>query len=246
MIEKVEGIILNARNYGETSKIVNVLTKEHGIIGLMAKGAKNLKSELRSVTDKLTYGFFYIYYRENKLSNLTSVNIIDSFRNIKTDITKISYASFLLELSEQVYKQNNDDTVYDLLLASLKKIEEGYDPLVLTNILELKYLYFLGVMPIIDACSICGNKTSIVTLSSAKGGYICKNCFKNETIVSSNTIKLIRMFYYVDISKITKLDIKEQNKREINQFLDSYYDQYTGLYLKSKEFLKNISKVTIT
>ncbi len=246
MIEKVEGIILNARNYGETSKIVNVLTKEHGIIGLMAKGAKNLKSELRSVTDKLTYGFFYIYYRENKLSNLTSVDIIDSFRNIKTDITKISYASFLLELSEQVYKQNNDDTVYDLLLASLKKIEEGYDPLVLTNILELKYLYFLGVMPIIDACSICGNKTSIVTLSSAKGGYICKNCFKNETIVSSNTIKLIRMFYYVDISKITKLDIKEQNKREINQFLDSYYDQYTGLYLKSKEFLKNISKVTIT
>lgn len=246
MVEKVEGIILNVRNYGETSKIVNVLTKEHGIIGLMAKGARSLKSELRSVTDKLTYGFFYIYYRENKLSNLTSVDIIEPFRNLKTDIVKISYASFLLELSEQVYKQNNDETIYDLLLASLKKIEEGYDPLVITNILELKYLYFLGVMPIIDACSICGNKTSIATLSSVRGGYICRNCLKNETIVSSNTIKLIRMFYYVDISKITKLDVKEISKREINSFLDAYYDQYTGLYLKSKDFLKNISKVTLT
>ena len=44
MIEKVEGIVLNVRSYGETSKILNVLTKEHGIIGLMAKGAKGMKS----------------------------------------------------------------------------------------------------------------------------------------------------------------------------------------------------------
>ncbi len=245
MIEKVEGIILNVRSYGETSKIVNVLTKEHGIIGLMAKGAKTMKSDLRSVTDKLTYGFFHIYYKENKLSNLTSVDVINPFRKIKSDISKISYASFLLELAEQVYKQNQDEQIYQLLIAGLIKINEGYDSMVITNILELKYLYFLGVMPVIDACSICGSTASIATLSSIRGGYVCKNCLKNERIVSGNTIKLIRMFYYVDIPKITKLDIKDTSKREINQFLDEYYGEYTGLYLKSKEFLKNISKVSI-
>lgn len=246
MIEKVEGIILNVRSYGETSKIVNVLTREHGIIGLMAKGAKGMKSDLRSVTDKLTYGFFHIYYKEHKLSNLTSVDIINPFRNLKTDITRISYASFLLELTEQVYKQNGSDRIYDLLIEGLTKMNEGYDSMIITNILELKYLYFLGVMPVIDACSICGSKASIATLSSAKGGYVCKNCYTNEKLVSSNTIKLIRMFYYVDVSKITKLEVKEQSKREINAFLDEYYSEYTGLYLKSKEFLKNISKATIS
>ncbi len=245
MIEKVEGIVLNVRSYGETSKILNVLTKEHGIIGLMAKGAKGMKSELRSVTDKLIYGYFHIYYRENKLSNLTSVDIKKPFKQIKKDISKISYASFLLELTEQVYKQNGDDKIYDLLIAALVKIEEGYDPMIITNILELKYLYFLGVMPVIDACSICGSKVSIATLSSVKGGYVCRNCLKNEKIVSSNTIKLIRMFYYVELSKISKLDIKDISKREIGQFLDEYYGEYTGLYLKSKEFLKNISKVVM-
>lgn len=246
MIEKVEGIILNVKSYGETSKIVNVLTKEHGIIGLMAKGAKNMKSDLRSVTDKLTYGFFHIYYKENKLSNLTGVDVINPFRNLRTDIIKISYASFLLELTEQVYKQNSSDRIYDLLIDGLIKINEGYDPMIITNILELKYLYFLGVMPVIDACSICGSKASIVTLSSVKGGYVCRNCHTNENIVSSNTIKLIRMLYYVDVSKITKLEVKDQSKREINAFLDEYYSEYTGLYLKSKEFLKNVSKTTIS
>lgn len=56
MIE-VEGIVLNTISYGETSKIINVFTKD-GIIGMIAKGAKTLKSSLRSTTDKLTYGIF--------------------------------------------------------------------------------------------------------------------------------------------------------------------------------------------
>ena len=101
---------------------------------------------------------------EGIVSNLTSVDIKNPFKQIKKDISKISYASFLLELTEQVYKQNGDDKIYDLLIAALVKIEEGYDPMIITNILELKYLYFLGVMPVIDACSICGSKASIATL----------------------------------------------------------------------------------
>lgn len=245
MIEQVEGIIINEKAYGETSKIINVLTRDRGIIGIMAKGAKTMKSELRSVTDKLTYGTFNIYYKKDKLSTLISVDVINNLRNIKKDITKISYSSFLLELTEQVIKQNNDSDIYDMLINGILKINEGFDPLVITNILELKYLDKLGVMPIIDCCSVCGNTNNIVTLSSVRGGYICKNCLKNDTIVNEKTIKLIRMFYYVDISKISKLEVSDEAKFEINRFLDEYYDSYTGLYLKSKQFLNNLMKINV-
>ena len=46
--------------------------------------------------------------------------------------------------------------MYNLLISALVKINEGYDASVITNILELKFLDFLGVMPIIDRCSNCG------------------------------------------------------------------------------------------
>lgn len=244
MIEKVEGIIINEKSYGETSKIINLFTREYGVIGLMAKGAKTMKSPLRSVTGKLTYGNFYIVYKKDKLSTLTSVDILNSFKNIKTDIDKISYAGFLLELSEQVYRHNNSEQVYTLLIDSLLKIEEDFDSMVITNILELKYLDFLGVMPILNQCAICGSKTNIVALSSSLGGYVCSNCITNkEHIIDSKTIQLIRMFYYVDISKIEKLEIKDKYKQEINTFLDEYYDRYTGLYLKSKKFIQNLNNI---
>ena len=49
---EVEGIILSTQDYGETSKILNVITKEYGVIGVIAKGCKSLKSNLRSYLEK--------------------------------------------------------------------------------------------------------------------------------------------------------------------------------------------------
>lgn len=242
MIEKVEGIVINEKAYGETSKIINVITKEYGIIGIIAKGARTLKSEFRVSTAKLSYAYFNIIYKEGKLSTLVSADIINPFKSIIKDINKISYAVYILELSEQVVKQTNQN-IFDLMLSGLIKINEDYDPLIIMNIIELKYLDYLGVMPVLDRCSVCGTTNNIVTLSSDKGGYVCKNCYSTEKIISEKAIKLIRLFYYVDISKITKLEIGDVSKKEINDFLDMYYDRYTGLYLRSKTFLKNLEKV---
>ena len=245
MIEIVEGIVISEKAYGETSKIINVFTKEYGVIGMMVHGCRTLKSPLRSVTDKLSYGKFTIYYKKDKLSILSEVNILNPLKEIKKDIEKLSYASFLVDLSEQVVKQTSlVSTIYSLLIESLLKINEGFDPLVIMNMIELKYLDYLGVLPVLDACSICGRKTDIITLSSDKGGYLCSHCRTNEPIISKKAIQLIRMYYYVQISKIEKLEVSQEVKREINEFLDNYYDRYTGLYLKSKNFVKELAKLS--
>lgn len=243
MIKKVEGIVISEQDYSESSKILNVLTKDHGVIGIMAKGAKRMKSNLRGVTGKLTYGYFHIYYKPEKLSDLIGVDVINSFKNVKNDIVKISYATFLVELVHQIAKQEYDQAMYYLLINGIIKIDEGYDPLVITNIIELKLLNYLGVQPMLDGCAICGKKTDIITLSVEKGGYICTKCYNGERKASSKAIKLIRMFYYVDIAKITKLEISNEVKKEIDTFIDDYYDRYTGLYLKSKQLLTNLAKL---
>ena len=242
MIE-VEGIIVSEMDYKDTSKIIGIMTKTHGLISCIAKGAKRIKSPLRSTTGKLTYGKFQILYKEDKLSTLIEVDVINIFKKIKTDIICISYASFLVDLAGQVMKQNNNPEIYDLLISGLLKIDEGFDPSVITNIIELKYLDYLGVMPIIDSCAVCGRTNNIATISVRKGGYLCNYCRNDETLVDEKAIKLLRMFYYVDISKITKLDISQTVKNEIDKFLDEYYDDYTGLYLKSKKFLKDLNKI---
>ena len=242
-IESIEGIILTETNYSESSKILNIFTKEHGLLGVMSKGCRNMKSKLRGVSRKLLYGTIHIYYKPNGLSTLIGIDVINSFSKTIMDLEKVSYASFILDLTHQVIKQNDDPEIFDLLKDTLIKIEEGLNPLALTNILELKLLNYLGVSPSIDYCSNCGSDKQIVTLSSDVGGYICKNCYNNEPLVSDKTIKMIRMYYYVDIKNITKLDVSREVSIEINRFLDDYYDRYTGLYIKSKDFIKKINSL---
>ena len=238
MIKEIEGIIFKEIPYGETSKIIQVFTNE-GIIGVMCKGAKALKSPFRAVTLKFTYGKFNIYYKENKLSILESVDIINNFRRIKGDIVLLSYLNYITELTSQVIKQASDN-LYDLYINTVLKMEDGLDPLILTNILEIKYLDYLGVGLNLEECVGCGAKANILTIDGDRGGYVCVNCYQNEIIVDKKTIEMLRKYYYVEVKSISKLKISNQVKQEIDHFLNTYYERYTGLYLKSKNFLDKL------
>ena len=168
------------------------------------------------------------------------IYILNPLKKIKSDIVLISYLNYLAELTNQVIKQSNNLAIYDEFIAAILKIEEGLDPLVITNILEIKYLAELGVLFSLDECVICGSKTSIATIDADKGGFICLNCLTNEVIVDKKVIKMLRMYYYVNIKSISNIKVEDNIKDVINKFLDMYYERYTGLYLNSKNFLKNL------
>ncbi len=242
-IVDVKGLVLNETNYSDSSKILNVLTCEYGLIGILSKGCRNLKSKLRGSSRKLVYGTFHFYYKENSLSTLISIDVISDYPKTVMDLERVVYASYLLDLTRQVVKQSKDKSILPLLCSALEKIENGLSPAVVTNILELKYLDFLGVSPIVTGCANCGRTTNIVSLSPTAGGFICKDCYQNEGYYSDKAIKLLQMYYYVDLEKITKIDVNPKVNAEINKFLEDYYDRYTGIYLTSKKMLKNVIKL---
>jgi len=238
-IISVEGIVVSATPYKENSKILNILTKENGIIGCISKGCKSLKSKLRTISEKFAYGAFHMYYKEDGLSTLIDGDIKDYFINIRSDIIKVSYLSYICELSTNVYKESNSEEVYPLLISAILKIEEGLNPRIITNILELQYLEFLGINLNLDNCVVCGS-TKVVTLSLPKGGYVCSNHRTNEELMDEKVMKLLRLYNYVDISKISTLDIDEKVSKKISEIIDLYYDEYSGVYIKSKKMLKEL------
>ena len=243
IIKEVSGFILSEVPYGDTSKIINIFTSK-GIIGCIAKGAKSLKSNLRVNTIKYTYGNFLIDYKENKLSYIKEASIIDDLKNIKSDLLLISYLGYLVELTNQVIKQTDDyETLYNLFINVILKLNDKHNPLVLTNIYELKVLDYLGVGINFNCCSKCGSKTNIITIDGDIGGYVCSKCYTNEFIYDDKTIKMLRLYYLIDVSSISELKISDKVVNNINKFIEVYYDRYTGLYLKSKNFLKNINNL---
>lgn len=239
MLRKIEGVVVSETPFKENSKILNILTQE-GIIGVVAKGCKNIKSPLRLLANKLTYAEFNIFFNENKLSTLKDGTILNNFNYIRTCPTLIPYSVFIYitDLVKQVVKQSNNEQIYNIYIETIKKIEDGLDPIVMMNILEIKMLDFLGCPIELNSCIKCGSTKNIVTINADLGGYICGNCYTNEIIYNEKTRKMLRMYYLVDISSIKELKIDKQVIDDINNFLTVYYDRYTGIYIHTKKFLE--------
>lgn len=236
MLKTIEGVVVATTPYSENSTIINILTKD-GIIGVMSKGSKKLNSPLRVISNKLTYGAYTIYYNQDKLSTLKEGVILNEFKHIHSDLSLISYFTYITELSSQVMKENNNEDIYNLYIKTITKIESGFNPIVIMNILEIKLLDYLGVSLSLNGCAKCGSMIDIITIDPDAGGYLCKKCYNNEIIYDEKVRKMLRMYYLVDIDSIKELKIKDYVIDAINHFMTVYYDRYTGIYTHSKKFL---------
>ncbi len=236
MQTRTKGIVLSETPYGETSKILNILTSDYGLIGVISKGSRNIKNKLRGVSNKMNYCEYTINYKENALSTLIEGNIINSFKNIYVDMKMAMYSFFIMDLIYQTLKENNNKDLFNILESSLSKINDGLSPELISIIVELKLLKYLGVTLNLDSCTNCGNKDNIITIDVNQGGLICKECYHDGYIMDSRALHLIMMLNKVDLLKISKLEITDDKVyKDIDDFIYEYYNNYTGIYLKKKD-----------
>lgn len=246
MLQKIEGLVLRTTDYGESNKIVVIFTRENGKIGAMARGAKKPNSRLASVSQPLTYGHFLVMLGSG-LGSLQQGEIIHPLKSLKQDIFLTAYASYLVELTDKATEERKRNPyLFELLIQTLTYMDEGLDPQVLTNIYEMKLLHSFGLYPILDGCAICKETEGTFAFSIKEGGFICHRCIHNDPHhlkISPSVARLLRLFYYIDIHRLGSINVKDETKREIKKVIDAYYEEYSGLQLKTKKFLTQLEKL---
>lgn len=246
VLYKCEGIVIRTTDYGETNKVVTIYTRECGKVGVMARGAKKPNSRLSAITQLFTYGT-YLFQKTSGLGSLQQGETIQSMRKIREDIFLTAYASYTTELLDKgTENEVSNPFLFELYFQILNYLSEGIDPDVLTNIFEVKMLNVLGLYPELNQCVICQKKEGTFHFSLRENGFICHRCFESDPyrlLISPATVKLLRLFYYLDLSRLGKVSIKHETKKELQRVLDEYYREYSGLNLKSKRFLNQLDNL---
>ncbi|OLN23391.1 DNA repair protein RecO [Domibacillus antri] len=245
MLEKVEGIVLRTNDYGETNKIVTMFTHEKGKKAAVARGAKKTNSRLSGVTQPFTHGFFLIQGGRG-LGTMQQGEAFSSMRRIREDLTKTAYAAYIVELTDKTTEDGEANPhLFHLLQKSLDYINEGVDPAIVTNIFEMKMLSQAGMHPEMSACAVCGETEGKFGFSIRENGLICHRCFERDPHflpLTPAAIRLLRLFYFFDLERLGKIDVKEATKKELRAAISMYYDEYVGLYLKSRRFLEQMEQ----
>lgn len=246
LFQKCEGIVIRTTDYGENNKIVTLFTREWGKVGVMARGAKKPSSRLASITQLFTYGYFLVQ-RNTGLGGLQQGETIATMRRIREDIFLTAHASYIVELTDKsTDDKKTNPYLFELLQQTLHYMNEGLDLDVLTSIYEMKMLQVLGLYPILDRCSVCGNSDGQFAFSIREGGFLCHRCLSKDPYhlkISQATVKLLRLFYYFDLNRLGKIDVKPETKNELKKVINTYYDEYSGLSLKTKKFLNQIENL---
>lgn len=243
MLQKCEGIIIRTTDYGETNKVVTMYTREWGKTGAMARGAKKTNSRLAAITQLLTHGYFLIQ-KGSGLGTLQQGEVISSLKTIREDIFLTAYASYIAELTDKATEDNKPNPfLFELLYQTLDYLNEGIDPEVLMFIYEMKMLNVLGLYPVLDQCSVCGSTDGHFSFSIREGGFICHRCLDKDPYhfkLSQAAARLLRLFYYFDLARLGNVSVKKETKEELKKIISAYYEEYSGLSLKSKKFLKSM------
>lgn len=245
MLQKCEGIVIRTTDYSETNKIVTIYTREWGKVGVMARGAKKPNSRLTAITQLFSYGYFLIQ-KGNGLGTLQQGEMISSMRTIREDIILTAYASYILELTDKCTDEKKPNPyLFELLLQTLHYMNEEYDLDILIHIYEMKMLNSLGLYPILNKCAVCGQKDGHFSFSIRENGFICHRCLEKDPYhlkISNASIRLLRIFYYFDLSRLGDISVKIETKKELKKIIDAYYEEYSGMNLKSKKFLNQIEQ----
>ncbi|WP_027963464.1 DNA repair protein RecO [Halalkalibacillus halophilus] len=243
MFEKVHGIVLRTRDYGETNKIVTLYTKEYGLMSAVAKGAKKSRSRMAAVTQPFIYGQ-YIMHVGKGLGSLQQGEPIDSMRAIREDIVKTAYATYMSELLMKSLEEKEPISwVFEELQVSLEKIADNQEALAITCMFELKMYRVSGISPMITSCVNGHDNSPIVSFSIAEGGVLCQQCrFKDTTAIplEANTYRVLRMMHDLSVKQIRDVQLKQETLVAIRNILEGYYDWYGSIPIKSRKFLKQL------
>jgi DNA repair protein RecO (recombination protein O) len=171
--------------YGDSSLVVELLSADHGRVGLLARGAYRPTSRFCGVLD-----YFHrleLTWRPGSSGGLGLLIAGDRDRNrkqITLNLSRYRAAMACLELTELVSRSGQPEAgLFALLDGTLKRLDRGADALAEGLRFDLLALAELGLAPALRRCGSCGRRakaagseTEPAWFSPAAGGRQCPTC----------------------------------------------------------------------
>lgn len=245
---ETEGIVTKEIKYGDTSRIITLITKDYGKISAIANNVRTGKSKLISGLSLFVYSDFVLYEGKGKSGSLyrvNEINVKEPFKKIKESIDKMAYASYFADVTNKSVEENNPDTeMMRLLLNSLYFLDnDGAEFSLLKPVFEIKTAQILGYAPNFSECANCGVKENIVYLDPVGGRGFCRKCgpLLKQFYSMNETVKgLWEYIQNVGLKSALSVSTKQDTVDYLSHLTEKYLSVQLEFEFKTLEFLKNV------
>ncbi len=179
MLTEVKGLVIRTVNLSDNDKLLTLFTEEHGKITAVANGGRALKSRYLAAAQLFCYGS-YVLYKKGDRYWVREVSLIESFFDLRVDLSRTSLAAYLCDVADDVVEENAPEpALLRLLLNSLFAIAQGKESEEkIKAVFEMRAAALLGFCPMIDGCVSCGREDGAFYLDVMNGAILCEECFE--------------------------------------------------------------------
>lgn len=200
--DKVHALILSRRDLGEADRIVTLLTRELGLVRVLAKGVRKIPSRRGGSVEPLTQVVALLSGAPGR-RYLAAVEPLNQYSQLYQSGSAIRQAQALNTL---IVKLLEEDTPYQQLFDAIEHAWHVLPQLsvakryVLEVSLGLYILHWAGVAPQLRQCQVCSVTIpqAAVVLTGQEGGWRCLTCHDSfEGTASALPPRLLRALQWL-------------------------------------------------
>lgn len=219
---RTPALVLHAFPYGDTSKILRLLTPELGLRSVIAKGARSPKSRFGGVLEPFTEGEAQFNLREGRdLFTLSGFSLVRSRQGIGRDLASFTGASLIAEIALRVGTEEPHAELFELLTAVLDRLAQPSTTPAATALTALWALIgMVGFQPAMEVCVRCARRLEPDEDSRfdvEAGGVVCITCRREGRVLDAAVRNQVLRMSHGEI-----VDVPPRHLRVHGALLDAF------------------------
>jgi DNA repair protein RecO (recombination protein O) len=242
-----EGIVLRRVDYGESDRILTVLTRGRGKLGVIARGVRKPKSKLAAQTDLFMRSTMQLAHGRGELEVLAQAAAVLPVLSCQEPL-RLACAGACTELVDRVVESGHaDEFVFDLLVVALTESVSGdRDPRTATIWFAQQMINRLGYAPHLHNCANCERvlPETPARFVARLGGLICETCVPVGDAVrcSVRTIKVLRVLAAEGSPDFWRLRLDGEVIGNLEAVVEAELAEHLGRQLRAYEMMRSLGR----
>jgi DNA repair protein RecO (recombination protein O) len=239
-----EALVLRAVDFGESDRIVHLLTPDAGRVTAIAKGAKRSQRRFPGTLDVFNRLRVQLAARRRPgaLARLEHARLVDFHPGLRTRPARFALACYLVELLDRLAPEGaggpDAARLYRFATEALRALEAAAPDARLRVLLELRALDAVGLRPELARCVRCGGEPAAFHVG--EGGALCAACAASvpgAAAVRRGTLRALEQGLRLPLAHLARLGLGGAGLGEARELLGRFQRFHVGVALKSERFL---------
>ncbi len=240
----VQGLVLRVSPYNETDAMLTVITRDHGLLSVKARGLRRKNSPLIAPCQLLSYTDFTLF--ENRgFYTINEATLIEIFHGLRKDLLKLSLGTYFAQVTEVISQEDiPNPELLATLLNCLFALSNLNIPLqIVKAVFELRVACIAGYFPDLTGCSCGSEKSDLFDVSD--GCLVCRKCavYCESGIrmpISPGTLEAMRYISQCDPKRLFAFQIGEDTSQELTQVTELYLATQLERGFSTLDFYKTL------